>query len=274
MVLKNFTLDVQPGETIALLGATGSGKSTLINLIPRFYDPVSGKITVDEVDIRDVTLESLRKQISIVLQETYLFAASLKDNIAYGNTDATMEQIIAVAKAANIHDFIASLPKGYDTEIGERGVTLSGGDPVLQRDFSLALLRRCRENSIHTAIETAANCRWDDLALLLSVSDLAMVDIKHMDSRKHREMTGVSNKRILANAQKLIQTDKPVIFRIPVVPTVNNTPEEIGAIAAFVRHLVDLRLESSDGMSHCADSLFLELLPFHRLAADKYRIFQ
>ena len=128
LVLKEFSLDVQPGETVALLGATGSGKSTVINLVPRFYDPTSGKITVDGIDIRDVTLESLRKQISIVLQETYLFAAPLKDNISYGKTDATMEQIIAAAKAANIHDFINSLPKGYDTEVGERGVTLSGGE--------------------------------------------------------------------------------------------------------------------------------------------------
>jgi glycyl-radical enzyme activating protein len=151
------------------------------------------------------------------------------------------------------------------------GVTLSGGEPVLQRDFSLALLRRCQEEGVHTAIETAANCRWDDLALLLSVSDLVMMDIKHMDPRRHREVTGVSNERILANALKLMQADKPVIFRIPVVPTVNDTPEEIGAIAAFVRHLVDLRLESSNGASRSADLPFLELLPFHRLAADKYR---
>ncbi len=128
LVLKNFDLEVQPGETLALLGATGSGKSTVINLLPRFYDPTSGKIMIDGIDIKDVTLESLRKQISIVLQETYLFAAPLKDNISYGRTDATMDQIIATAKAANIHDFIASLPKGYDTEVGERGVTLSGGE--------------------------------------------------------------------------------------------------------------------------------------------------
>jgi len=128
LVLKNFDLEVQPGETLALLGATGSGKSTVINLIPRFYDPTSGRIMIDGIDIRDVTLESLRKQISIVLQETYLFAAPLKDNISYGKTDATMDQIIATAKAANIHDFIDSLPEGYDTEVGERGVTLSGGE--------------------------------------------------------------------------------------------------------------------------------------------------
>ena len=128
LVLKNFDLEVQPGETLALLGATGSGKSTLINLLPRFYDPTSGRIIIDGTDIKDVTLESLRRQLSLVLQETYLFSATLKENISYGKTDATMDQIIAAAKAANIHDFISSLPKGYDTDVGERGVTLSGGE--------------------------------------------------------------------------------------------------------------------------------------------------
>jgi len=128
LVLKNFDLEVQPGETLALLGATGSGKSTLINLLPRFYDPTSGRIIIDGTDIRDVTLESLRRQLSLVLQETYLFSATLKENISYGKTDATMDQVIAAAKAANIHDFITSLPKGYDTDVGERGVTLSGGE--------------------------------------------------------------------------------------------------------------------------------------------------
>ena len=128
LVLKNFSLDVKPGETVAILGATGSGKSTLINLIPRFYDPTSGVITIDNIDIKTITLESLRSQIGIVLQDTFLFAMSLKDNIAYGRNNATMEEIINAAKAANIHDFIDSLPKGYDSEVGERGVTLSGGE--------------------------------------------------------------------------------------------------------------------------------------------------
>jgi ATP-binding cassette subfamily B protein len=128
LVLKNFTLEVKPGENVAILGATGSGKSTLINLIPRFYDPTSGKITIDGIDIRDVTIESLRQQIGIVLQETFLFGMSLKENISYGKTGATMEEIINSAKAANIHKFIETLPNGYDTEVGERGVTLSGGE--------------------------------------------------------------------------------------------------------------------------------------------------
>jgi len=173
LVLKNFTLDVQPGETIALLGATGSGKSTVINLLPRFYDPVSGRITVDEIDIRDVTLESLRKQIGIVLQETYLFASSFKNNISYGRTDANMDQIIAAARAANIHDFITSLPKGYYTEVGERGVTLSGGqkqrvaiarailmDPrILILDDSTSSVDTETEHMIQNALETLMESR-------------------------------------------------------------------------------------------------------------------
>ncbi len=126
-VLKNVSFEVLPGQTVALLGATGSGKSTVINLIPRFYDPTEGRILVDGHDIRKVTLESLRRQIGIVLQETFLFNASIKENIAYGRPGATQEEIVQAAKAARIHDFIMTLPQKYDTIIGERGISLSGG---------------------------------------------------------------------------------------------------------------------------------------------------
>ncbi len=127
MVLEDINLSAKPGETIAVLGGTGSGKSTLINLIPRFYDVNKGRILIDGLDIRDVTVESLRRQIGIVTQETFLFSSSLRDNIAYGKPHATDEEVRAAAKAAHIDDFIGSLPKGYDTVIGERGVGLSGG---------------------------------------------------------------------------------------------------------------------------------------------------
>jgi len=126
-VLKHIDLEVKPDQIIALVGQTGSGKSTIINLIPRFYDPTEGRITIDGQDIREVTLHSLRSQIGIVLQETTLFAASIRENIAFGAQDATEEQIIAAAKAAQAHDFILRTQNGYDTEVGERGITLSGG---------------------------------------------------------------------------------------------------------------------------------------------------
>lgn len=126
-VLANVTFEANPGETIALLGATGSGKTTIINLLPRFYDPSEGSITIDGYDLREVTLESLRSQIGIVLQETTLFSGTIRENIAFGKPDATQEQIEAAAKAAQAHDFILSFPEGYNTHVGERGTTLSGG---------------------------------------------------------------------------------------------------------------------------------------------------
>jgi len=126
-VLEKIDLEAKPGEMIALLGSTGSGKSTLINLIPRFYDVTSGRITIDGVDIRDVTLTSLRGSIGIVQQDVFLFSATVRDNIIYGATDASNEQVLAATKAAQLHEFIESMPEGYDTWVGERGLTLSGG---------------------------------------------------------------------------------------------------------------------------------------------------
>jgi ATP-binding cassette subfamily B protein len=126
-VLANVTFEAKSGEAIALLGATGSGKTTIINLLPRFYDPTEGRITIDGHDLRDVTLDSLRSQIGIVLQETTLFSGTIRENIAFGKPDASDEEIIAAAKAAQAHDFIAGFPEGYNTHVGERGQTLSGG---------------------------------------------------------------------------------------------------------------------------------------------------
>ena len=126
-VLSNVDIDGTPGKVIALLGPTGSGKSTVVNLIPRFYDVTGGQITIDGIDIRDVTLDSLRTNIGIVQQDVFLFVGTIRDNIGYGRPDATQEDIEAAAKAARIHEFIVSLPYGYDEWVGERGVTLSGG---------------------------------------------------------------------------------------------------------------------------------------------------
>jgi ATP-binding cassette subfamily B protein len=126
-VLNEISFEARPGQVIALLGATGSGKSSIISLIPRFYDPTAGRITIDGYDLRHVTLNSLRDQISTVLQETTLFAAPVRENIAFGRPDADDQAIEAAARAAQAHAFIAELPDGYDTYVGERGVMLSGG---------------------------------------------------------------------------------------------------------------------------------------------------
>ncbi len=126
-VLKDVSFEALPGQTVALLGATGSGKTTIINLIPRFYDATEGAVLIDGRDVRDVTLNSLRSHIGIVLQETTLFTGSIRDNIAFGRPDASLEDVMVAARAAAAHDFIMTFPDGYDTPVGERGTTLSGG---------------------------------------------------------------------------------------------------------------------------------------------------
>ncbi len=126
-VLHDIDFEAQPGQIVALLGPTGAGKSSLVNLIPRFYDVTGGRITVDGVDVRDLDVSSLRDRVGIVLQKSLLFSATIRENIAYGNPEASEEAIVAAAKAANAHDFIMDFHEGYDTLVGERGVTLSGG---------------------------------------------------------------------------------------------------------------------------------------------------
>ena len=142
-VLHDINFVAEPGQTVALIGPTGSGKSTVTSLIPRFYDPVEGRVLVDGVDVRQVDLHSLRQHMGIVLQNPFLFSSTIGENIAYGRTDASEEEIVAAAKAARAHDFILRFPDGYDTRVGERGVTLSGGQK--QRiAIARALLRNPR----------------------------------------------------------------------------------------------------------------------------------
>jgi ATP-binding cassette subfamily B protein len=125
--LKGVSFEAKPGEIIALVGASGSGKSTVANLIPRFYDVTAGRITIDGIDVQDMSLASLRRHVGIVHQDTFLFSATIRENISYGRPDATEQEIVNAAKVAHLHDFIMSLPDGYETWVGERGITLSGG---------------------------------------------------------------------------------------------------------------------------------------------------
>ena len=126
-VLRDISIEAQPGEVVALLGSTGSGKTTIVNLIPRFYDVTAGSVMLDGIDVRDATMESLRRQVGIVQQDVFLFSATIRDNIAYGAVGASEEDVVSAAKAAQLHNFITDLPEGYETWVGERGVTLSGG---------------------------------------------------------------------------------------------------------------------------------------------------
>lgn len=126
-VLRNVTFEAAPAQVIALVGAPGSGKSTVVHLIPRFYDVTGGRVTIDGVEVRDVTLASLRNNIGIVQQDVFMFTSTIRENIAYGAVDASYDQIVTAARIAQLHDFITTLPEGYDTWVGERGATLSGG---------------------------------------------------------------------------------------------------------------------------------------------------
>ena len=164
--LTNVSFRIKPGQRVAVLGAAGSGKTTICNLIPRFYDPTGGSVTIDGVDVKDVTLNSLRHNVGIVFQDVFLFQTTIRENISYGVNGVTAEEVEEAAKAANLHDFIMTLPDGYDTQVGERGVTLSGGQrqrlaiartllvnpPVLILDDSTSSVDVETERSIQKAL--------------------------------------------------------------------------------------------------------------------------
>ena len=172
-VISGFDMRIDAGKTVALVGPSGGGKTTLCHLIPRFYEIDDGKISIDGYDVRDLSRTALRKNIGIVAQDVFLFNGTIKENIAYGDFDATDEQIFDAAKKANIHDYVSSLPDGYDTNVGERGIKLSGGQkqriaiaraflknpPVLILDEATSALDNATEMLIQDALNKLSEGR-------------------------------------------------------------------------------------------------------------------
>ncbi len=209
-VLKGINLTVRPGDTVAFVGMSGGGKSTIISLIPRFYDVTGGAVRIDGQDIRDVTVQSLRKNIGIVLQDNLLFSASVKSNILMGKPDATDEEVIEAAKAANAHDFIMGLPEGYATEVGERGVKLSGGQkqriaiarvflknpPILILDEATSALDLESEALIQDSLERLAHDRTTiivahRLSTITHADNIFVIDHGELkESGTHAELLG------------------------------------------------------------------------------------
>ena len=212
-VLDDISFEARPGQVIALIGMTGSGKSTVINLLPRFYDVTAGRVTIDGHDVRDVTLGSLRDQIGIVLQDTLLFATTIHENIAFGRPGASMGAIVEAARAAQAHDFIAVLPDGYDTLVGERGITLSGGqrqriaiarallkDPrILILDDATASVDTETEQLIQHALDRLMRGRTS-FVIAQRLSTLRMADVVLVLERGHVAMHGTHDQLLRSSA--------------------------------------------------------------------------
>ncbi len=209
--LNDVSFTIEPGQTVALVGSSGSGKSTITNLLSRFYDVTSGSIKIDGIDIRDVTLSSLRKNVGIAQQDVFLFSATVRDNIAYGLPDASLDSVITAAKAAQIHEFIESLPGGYKTWVGERGVTLSGGEKqriviaralllnprILVLDDSMSSVDADTEHLIRLALERLIKNRTTFIIThrlpIIRNADVILVlkDGKIIEHGKHEELLAV-----------------------------------------------------------------------------------
>ena len=201
-VLKNVNLNVKAGENVAIVGHSGGGKTTLLNLIPRFYDIDSGEIFIDDINIKDVTLKSLRENIGVVSQDVYLFSGSVYDNIAYGKPGATKEEVIEAARLANAHNFIMELPDGYDTYVGERGVKLSGGQK--QR---ISIARTFLKDPKILILDEATSALDNESEYIVQKSLLELAKGRTTFTIAHRLSTIIDSKRIVVLTKRGIEEE-------------------------------------------------------------------
>lgn len=226
-VLHDIEMDIQPGQVVAILGVTGSGKSTILHLLPRFYEATSGRVLIDKHDVRDVTLTSLRRNIGLVLQDVFLFNATIRDNIIYGAGEVSDEHIIAIAKIARIHDFILTLADGYNTWIGERGVTLSGG----QRQ-RVAIARTLLLNpQILILDDSTSNVDMETEYLIQQALDVVM--------QGRTTFVVTSRLHTIKNADQILILDKGRIIE-------HGTHEELLGLHGAYTQLYDLQLREQE----------------------------
>jgi ATP-binding cassette subfamily B protein len=226
-VVRGINITAKPGETIALLGPTGSGKSTIVNLLPRFYDVTAGRILIDGQDVREVTAESLRADIGIVQQDVFLFASTIRENIAYGRSDASHEEVEDAAKAARLHDFIVSQPDGYETWVGERGATLSGG-------------QRQRAAIARTLLMDPRILVFDD--------STAAVDMRteHQIQEALRELMRGRTTFVIAQRLRTVkEADQILVMRNGEIVE-RGKHEELLALNGFYRQIYDLELRDQE----------------------------
>jgi ATP-binding cassette, subfamily B, multidrug efflux pump len=233
-VLKKVSFEAKAGDTVALLGATGSGKTTIINLLPRFYDPSEGSITIDNYDLRQITLDSLRSQIGIVLQETTLFSGTIRENIAFGKPDASLEEIVSAAQAAAAHEFILAFPDGYDTYVGERGATLSGGQ---KQRIAIARALLVRPNILimddsTSSVDMATEAQIQDALEGLMQGRTSFIIAQRISTVKNADLILVLDKGEIAaqgNHAQLLETSEiyAEIYSSQLVDDTANELEEI-----------------------------------------------